>query len=76
MVATYVLGELGDAQARAAAVAALWARTAGVLVLVEPGTPAGSTAVREARAQVSAGAAQSTSNMFCWQEMNSVLQAA
>ena len=51
VVATYVLGELGDAKERAAAVAALWARTEGVLVLVEPGTPAGSAAVREARAQ-------------------------
>ena len=54
VAATYVLGELADAKERAAAVAALWARTDGVLVLVEPGT-AGPAAVREARAQVSPG---------------------
>jgi hypothetical protein len=54
VVAAYVLGELGGPGERARAVAALWARTAGALVLLEPGTPAGSAAVRDARAQVSA----------------------
>lgn len=55
VVAGYVLGELGGEKERARAVAALWARTGGALVLVEPGTPAGSAAVRDARAQVGLG---------------------
>jgi len=54
VVAAYVLGELGGPGERARAVAALWARTGGALVLLEPGTPAGSAAVRDARAQVRA----------------------
>jgi len=46
--AAYVLNEL-HAAARAALVAQLWERTAGVLVLVEPGTPTGHRHILEAR---------------------------
>ena len=51
-MAAYVLVELASPQERARTVAELWRRTKGVLVLVEPGTPAGSAAVRAARSQV------------------------
>lgn len=40
VIAAYVLTELSDKDAEAA-VSALWAKTAGALVLVEPGTPRG-----------------------------------
>jgi ribosomal protein RSM22 (predicted rRNA methylase) len=56
VVASYVLGELPVA-ARAGAVRAWWAAASDVLVVVEPGTPAGWRGVREARsALVAAGA--------------------
>ncbi|MDP3660656.1 small ribosomal subunit Rsm22 family protein [Phenylobacterium sp.] len=51
VVASYALAELGvDAQAQA--VAALWDACAGLLVLVEPGTPQGFERIRAARASL------------------------
>lgn len=47
----HVLNELPAAQ-QARAVAAAWQRTAGVLLIVEPGTPAGFAVVRAARDQL------------------------
>jgi len=52
VVAAYSLGELPDAAARQQAVRRLWAHTRDVLVLLEPGTPKASQAVREAREEV------------------------
>lgn len=53
-MASYVLVEVATPKERARIVAELWRRTKQALVLVEPGTPAGSAAVRAARAQVRA----------------------
>ncbi|KAK2080755.1 hypothetical protein QBZ16_000609 [Prototheca wickerhamii] len=54
VTAGYVLCELSSAEERARVVAELWARVrpGGVLLLVEPGTPAGSHNILAARAQV------------------------
>ncbi|KAL6784836.1 hypothetical protein ACKKBF_B03425 [Auxenochlorella protothecoides x Auxenochlorella symbiontica] len=59
VTAGYVLGELDGDGERRRLVADLWARVApgGVLLLVEPGTPAGSRAVAAARTQVLEAAA-------------------
>ena len=51
-MASYSLGELENAAEQRRALQALWQATADVLVLIEPGTPAGSALVRAARAQV------------------------
>ncbi|HEY7832490.1 MAG TPA: small ribosomal subunit Rsm22 family protein [Ktedonobacterales bacterium] len=48
VVAAYVLGELAPERV-AALVAALWERAGGVLLLAEPGTPAGFARIRAAR---------------------------
>ena len=48
VVAGYLLGELDDA-ARPGVVERLWAATDGLLILVEPGSPAGFQRIREAR---------------------------
>jgi ribosomal protein RSM22 (predicted rRNA methylase) len=57
VLAAYVLGEMPDAQ-RERLVGALWERACGMLVIVEPGTPAGFARVRQARDQLlAAGAA-------------------
>jgi ribosomal protein RSM22 (predicted rRNA methylase) len=56
VVAGYALGEL-DSKRRIAAAQAMWAATTGVLLVVEPGTPAGFAVVRELRdALIAAGA--------------------
>jgi ribosomal protein RSM22 (predicted rRNA methylase) len=47
VVAAYVLAEAGPAL-----VPALWKATAGALAIVEPGTPAGYTRIRDARAEL------------------------
>ena len=54
VLAAFSLGESPDCAAEAAAVEALWELVApgGALVVVEPGTPAGSLAVRAARDRV------------------------
>ncbi len=53
----YVLDEIADRD-RAPLIDRLWAHTGGVLVIVEPGTPAGYRRVAEARARlIAAGAA-------------------
>ena len=51
VLASYVLAEIAPA-AQPALVAALWAACEGLLVLVEPGTPAGWTRILQARAIV------------------------
>lgn len=52
----YVLGEL-DPKARAPLVERLWSLTVGMLLVVEPGTPAGWTRILEARAALIAAGA-------------------
>ncbi|KAI8472825.1 MAG: mitochondrial small ribosomal subunit Rsm22-domain-containing protein, partial [Monoraphidium minutum] len=52
VVGSYVLSEVAGPRERAALVARLWSLTGGVLVLVEPGTPAGFANIAEARAAV------------------------
>ena len=51
VIANYVVGEIAPATLAALA-AALWARTARVLVVVEPGTPAGFARIAELRAHL------------------------
>ncbi len=48
VIASYVVNELGEAQRRAL-VQAMWRKTLGVLLIVEPGTPAGYARILEAR---------------------------
>lgn len=55
--AAYSLGELPPA-AREAAVSALWTATTDLLLIVEPGTPAGFAVIRTIRAQLIAAGAQ------------------
>ena len=52
VVAAYVLVEMRSSHERASIVAELWRHARDVLILVEPGTPAGSAAIRAARSQV------------------------
>ena len=51
-MAAYVLVEMRSSHERASVVAELWRHTRDVLILIEPGTPAGSAAIRAARSQV------------------------
>ncbi len=51
VTASYVLNELPE-QARAGAVARLWEAAEGVLLLVEPGTPAGFAVLKASREQL------------------------
>lgn len=52
VVSSYALGELVTPAERITAVRQLWALTSDVLVLIEPGTPQGSSIVREMRAHI------------------------
>lgn len=52
MLASYSFGELAGPSEQRQALKAMWQATADILVIVEPGTPAGSGLVRAARAQV------------------------
>jgi ribosomal protein RSM22 (predicted rRNA methylase) len=56
VTAAYVLDEI-DAAARSALVERLWSLTRGVLLIVEPGTPAGFERIRTVRAQLLAASA-------------------
>lgn len=56
VVASYVINEVSDA-AREKLVALLWAKTADTLLVVEPGTPAGTRRILAARAMLIAGGA-------------------
>ncbi len=56
VIVAYALAEL-DGPSRTAALAAAWAATADVLVLVEPGTPDGFERLRDARSRMLAGGA-------------------
>jgi ribosomal protein RSM22 (predicted rRNA methylase) len=51
VVASYVIGELGEAE-RAAPTDLMWARTRDTLLVVEPGTPAGYARILALRAQL------------------------
>jgi ribosomal protein RSM22 (predicted rRNA methylase) len=56
VILAYVLDELAP-QARDAAIARLWEATGGAIVIVEPGTPAGSSRILSARDQLIAAGA-------------------
>jgi ribosomal protein RSM22 (predicted rRNA methylase) len=56
VIASYLVGELGDPERREL-VDASWARTRNMLVIVEPGTPAGYARIIAARAQLIASGA-------------------
>ena len=56
VVASYVIGELGEAERRTVA-ELLWDRTRDTLLIVEPGTPAGYARILAARAQLIASGA-------------------
>jgi len=57
VVASYLIGELAEAE-RTALAAAMWARTRDVLLIIEPGTPAGYARILAARAQLIGAGAQ------------------
>lgn len=52
VLASYSFGELATPSEQRQALKAMWQATSDILVLVEPGTPAGSGLIRAARAQV------------------------
>lgn len=52
MLASYSFGELETPSEQRQALKAMWQATSDILIIVEPGTPAGSGLVRAARAQV------------------------
>ncbi len=56
VLAAYVLGEVPEAR-RAALIQKLWEHASGTLVLIEPGTPAGFSRIRQAREQLLAAGA-------------------
>ncbi|MGJ4923311.1 small ribosomal subunit Rsm22 family protein [Bradyrhizobium oligotrophicum] len=56
VIASYMIGELADAE-RSATVDALWARTGDTLLIVEPGTPAGYQRILAARSRLIAAGA-------------------
>jgi ribosomal protein RSM22 (predicted rRNA methylase) len=55
-VASYLLGEMGDTE-RAGLAELMWAKTSDVLLIVEPGTPAGYARIIELRRQLIAAGA-------------------
>ncbi|MGY4154438.1 ribosomal protein RSM22 (predicted rRNA methylase) [Bradyrhizobium sp. USDA 4461] len=59
VVASYMIGELGDAE-RAALADALWSKTRDTLLVVEPGTPAGYARIIALRARLIAAGAHVT----------------
>jgi ribosomal protein RSM22 (predicted rRNA methylase) len=56
VIASYLIGELGEAERRSLA-DAMWARTRDTLVIVEPGTPAGYARILGLRGQLIAAGA-------------------
>jgi ribosomal protein RSM22 (predicted rRNA methylase) len=56
VVASYVIGEIGDAE-RSALAETLWSKTKDTLLVVEPGTPAGYARIISLRAQLIAAGA-------------------
>ena len=56
VIASYLIGELGEAERKSLA-DAMWARTLDMLLIVEPGTPAGYARIIAARAQLIAAGA-------------------
>ncbi|MTV11927.1 MULTISPECIES: small ribosomal subunit Rsm22 family protein [Bradyrhizobium] len=56
VVASYMIGELGDAE-RGALADALWSKTGDTLLVVEPGTPAGYARIMALRARLIAAGA-------------------
>ncbi|MEN3347459.1 MAG: hypothetical protein V7632_1094 [Bradyrhizobium sp.] len=56
VVASYMIGEIGDAE-RATLAEAMWAKTRDTLLVVEPGTPAGYARIIALRAQLIAAGA-------------------
>ena len=56
VVASYMIGEIGDAE-RTALAELLWAKTRDTLLVVEPGTPAGYARIIALRAQLIAAGA-------------------
>src|SRR5262249_30877357 len=56
VVASYMIGEIGDAE-RTALAEAMWAKTRDTLLVVEPGTPAGYARIIALRAQLIAAGA-------------------
>ena len=54
VVASYVIGELGDAE-RTALADLMWAKTRDTLLIVEPGTPAGYGRIIALRAAIDRG---------------------
>ena len=56
VVASYVIGELGDAE-RNALTDLMWAKTRGTLLIIEPGTPAGYQRILALREQLIAAGA-------------------
>ena len=56
VVASYIIGEIGEAE-RGALVELMWARTRDTLLIVEPGTPAGYGRIIAAREQLIASGA-------------------
>ncbi|WP_342712930.1 small ribosomal subunit Rsm22 family protein [Bradyrhizobium sp. B124] len=59
VVASYMIGELGEAE-RAALADALWSKTGDTLLVVEPGTPAGYARIIALRARLIAAGAHVT----------------
>ena len=56
VIASYLIGEVGDAERRALA-ERLWTKTRDALLVIEPGTPAGYARIVELRAQLIAAGA-------------------